>query len=413
MAPPAHTRNRTIAVVAAVWHRRRWLAKMTILGMCVTAGIAFLIPNQYESTAQLMPPDPEALKSASTLDILSGNGLSFPGAAESFLSQESPGQTAIGILTSVTAMDDIINRLDLRRVYRLKRYFDTRKELTDQTTISENRQSGIITITVSDRDRYRARDIVNAYIAELNKLLSTVSTSEAHRERLFLEARLTSLKAEVDATSVRLSQFSSRNATLNPEVEGTALIDAASKLQAQLIAADSELHGLKAEYNEDNVRVRSAQAQVDELSRQLKKLGGGGVGENNSNATLSSDQLYPSIRQLPILGVTYSDLLRQLTMQETVYALLNRQYELAKIEEAKEIPSVRVLDQPDVAEKKSSPHRLLMLIFGGAMSALLAAAWVALRALWQAADSADPGKAFVSELVESVRNSAGVGGIGS
>lgn len=404
--PGTPTPIRAVVVIAAVCRRWRWIAKMTILGLLVTVSIAFLIPNKYESTAQLMPSDPQSLRTTSTLSALSGSGLSLSGSEGGLFSQVQPGQTVIGVLTSTTCLDDIINRFDLRRVYRHKLYFDTRKELTERSIISEQRQSGIITITVTDRDPYRAKNIASAYIEELNKLLSAVNSSEAHRERLFLEARLDSLKKEVDATSARLSQFSSRNATLNPESEGTALVDAASRLQAESIAADSELQVLKEEYTGDSAILQSAQTRVDELHRQLRKLWGGS-GASSPSPTLGSDQLYPSIRELPILGVTYSDLRRQLTMQETVYALLTRQYELAKIQEAKEIPLVKVLDQPSLAEKKSFPHRLLMICFGGAVSILLAVVWVVLCTLWQTADSDDRGKVFAVELMKSIRDNAG------
>ena len=222
------------------------------------------------------------------------------------MSTRTPGGTFIGILDSQTAQDDIINRFDLRRVYHCKLYIDARKILSEQTTIVEDKKSGIISIRVTDLDPILARDIAKAYVEELDKLINTVSTSSARRERIFLEERLKSIKGDLDASSVELSQFSSRNATMNPQSQGQALIASASGLQGELITAQSELSGLKAMYSDDNVRVREAQARIDELQSQLRKMGG--IGGKADGADLKSDQLYPSLRELPILGVTYSDL---------------------------------------------------------------------------------------------------------
>jgi uncharacterized protein involved in exopolysaccharide biosynthesis len=208
-----------------------------------------------------------------------------------------------------------------------------------------------------------------------------LSTSSARREREFLEQRLKSIKSDLDASSVALSQFSSRNATLNPQGQGLALFDSATRLQGELITAQSGLSGLKAMYSDDNVRVREAQARIDELQSQLRKMGS--IAENTDGADLKSDQGYPSIRQLPILGVTYADLYRKVSMQESIYETLTRQYELARVEEAKEIPPIKVLDEPQVPERKSSPHRTIIVLVGIMLSALAGIVWITATEFWK------------------------------
>jgi capsule polysaccharide export protein KpsE/RkpR len=297
------------------------------------------------------------------------------------MNARTPSGTFIGILNSQTAQDDIINRFDLRSVYHCKFYFNARKILTARTTIAEDKKSGIISIAVMDADRNRARDITEAYIEELDKLINKVSTSSARRERIFLEERIKSVKSDLDASSLALSKFSSRNATMDPQKQGEATVDAAGKLQGELIMAQSELSGLKAMYTDDNVRIRQARARVDELQRQLRKMSG--LGEDVDGATLKSDQLLPSVRKLPILGFTYYDLYRQVAMQDTIYQTLTRQYELAKVQEAKEIPPVKVLDEPDVPERKSSPHRAIIVIFGALISAFAGITWITSLELWK------------------------------
>jgi capsular polysaccharide biosynthesis protein len=154
-------------LATGLWQRRLFVVKVAAIGMVLTLGVALLIPNQYTSTVQLMPPDPQSLSNTSTLNAaLSGGaaGLISPSLAGGLTSQRTPGATTIGILSSRTALDDIVNRFDLRRVYHDKFYVDARENLLDQTTFTEDKKSGLIIISVTDRDRYRARDIAQAYI---------------------------------------------------------------------------------------------------------------------------------------------------------------------------------------------------------------------------------------------------------
>jgi len=243
-------------LLMALWQRRRWLARAIGLGVLVSIGIALLTPKEYTSTTQLMPPDPQAISNTSLLSAITGGPTASFGGG--LMSARTPAGTFIGIMDSQTAQDDIISRFDLRRAYHCKLYIDARQILTGRTVIDEDKKSGIISISVTDRDPNRARDIAKAYIEELDKLVNSLSTSSARREREFLEQRLKSIKTDLDASSVALSQFSSRNATMNPQSQGQALFESATKLQGELITAQGELSGLKAMYSDDNVRVRGS-----------------------------------------------------------------------------------------------------------------------------------------------------------
>jgi capsule polysaccharide export protein KpsE/RkpR len=393
----------TRELLTALWERRRLLATVVGLGLLASIGIAFVIPKQYTSTAQLMPPDQQTFASSSTITALSGLGSSLlaAGGGGGLLSQRTPGTTCIGILTSRTSLDDIINRFDLRKVYNRKLYLDARKKLLKRTVIAEDKKSGIITISVTDRDPNRARDLTGAYIEELDKLVNSLSTSSARRERVFLEQRLKSIKDDLDASSRALSQFSSRNATMDIQKQGEATVEAAGKLQGELIAAESELSGLKAQYTDDNVRVRTVRGRIDELQSQLRKMSG--VGEDVDAASLDAGQLFPSVRKLPLLGLTYYDLYRQVAMQESLYETMSKQYEFAKVQEAKEIPPIKVLDAPDLPEKKSFPHRSIVILAGFLLSALAGIAWIVAGKLWELTDDSHPAKTFGTELWRSIR----------
>src|SRR4029077_18122244 len=158
------------------------------------------------------------------------------------------------------------------------------------TSISEDRKSGIITISVTDHSPQRAAALANAYVDQLNKLVSELSTSSAHREREFLEERLKVAKQYLDDASNQLAQFSSKNNTLDIQQEGKAMLDAAGSIAGEMIAAQSQLEGLRQIYTDNNSRVRSLNARVAELRKQLEKLGGAATTNVNGGGTSASTE---------------------------------------------------------------------------------------------------------------------------
>jgi len=195
------------------------------------------------------------------------------------------------------------------------------------------------------------------------------------------------------------------------------MVEAAAALQGQMIAAQAELSGLQQIYTNNNVRVRAAQARVDELQRKLTDIGSAGT----QGGSQSANALYPSIRKLPLLGVTYADLYRQTKIQETVYELLTQQYELAKVQEAKEIPTVKVLDAAIVPTKKSFPPRKLILLLGTTLGLALAMTWIVGKTRWDAVEASDPHRVLAVEVFTALqarmpkfsRNGAGAGSNGN
>jgi capsule polysaccharide export protein KpsE/RkpR len=254
-------------------------------------------------------------------------------------------------------------------------------------------------LTVTDRDPRRAAAIAQGYVDELDHLVVELSTSSAHRERVFLQERLTAVKRELDQASNEFSQFSSQNSAIDIKEQSRTMLEAAAVLQGQLIAAQSELSGLQQIYTENNVRVRALRARVAELQRQLEKIGGRDSGLVTAGEKKS---LYPSIRELPLLGVRYGDLYRRTKIQEVVYETLTQEYELAKVQEAKETPSVKVLDAAAIPERKSFPPRG-MIIFLCAFFALAGSVvWVLGQTRWQEVAPDDPGKVLAREVFQTV-----------
>jgi capsule polysaccharide export protein KpsE/RkpR len=403
-APPE--RLRAIQHLRLLWEGRRLLLRAFFFGALASVVIVLLIPARYEATAQLMPPDGQAGNSTAMLAALAGRAGGLGGVAGDLLGVKNSGALFVGILGSRTVEDRLIEQFELRRIYRASRMEDARAALAAHTAVAEDRKSGIISINVTDHDARRAAAMAQAYVNELNLLVEQVSTSAARRQRIFLEERLHAVKQDLDTAAQKFSEFASKNTAIDIPAQSKAMVEAAATLQGQLIAAESELRGLEAMYTEQNVRVRALRARVGELRSQLGKLGGDS--SPIASATAKNDSpLYPAIRQLPLLGVTYADLFRQTKIQETVYELLTQQYELAKVEEAKEVPSVKVLDAAVVPTKKSFPPRVLFTAAGTAFALFAMCAWLFAKQSWQGIDPQDPGKQFAMEVAETLRLEAG------
>jgi uncharacterized protein involved in exopolysaccharide biosynthesis len=400
-------RLRQARMLEVVWSHRRGLAAAAAAGFLVSTLIAILLPKSYTSTTQLMPPDPQGNSSVAMMASLMPKG----GAGMNPLSgtllglQRSAGALFVGILRSDAAQSALVDRFGLRNVYGTELEQDARQVLDANTMVSEDRKSGIITLSVSDHSAARAAGLAGGYINQLNALLAELSTSAAHRERVFLEERLKLAKVDLDQASEQLAQFSSQNSTLDIQTVGKVALDAAGNLAGELIAAQSQLQGLRQIYTEENFRVKSLAARVAELRKQLQKMGGNSKASpspralpDNAAPTLSPDLPYPNLRALPLLDVQYADYYRRAKIQETIYELLTEQYELAKIQEAKETPAVKVLDKAKIAEKKSSPPRLLIILLVTLATLAAGLLWILSADRWRSADPEDPLKLVLSGI---------------
>ena len=399
----AETPQSFLPYLRLFWEQRRFLFRAAAFSCIASIALALLIPVRFQSVTRLMPPDGQSSSGLGMLAAMAGKSGSFGlgGMAGDLLGIKSSGALFVGVLNSQTVQDRLIDEFDLKKVYRNSKIEDARKSLAEHTDITEDRKSGIISIGVTDHDPNRAARMAQAYVTELDRLVAQVSTSSARRERIFLEGRLDKVQTDLNAAAEKFSDFASKNTAIDIPAQGKAMVEAAATLQGQLIAAQAELSGLQQVYTDNNVRVRAAEARVAELQKKLNEIGGAGTPGNPSPA----NSLYPSIRRLPILGVTYADLYRQTKIQETVFELLTQQYELAKVQEAKEIPTVKILDPAIVPTKKSFPPRTIIVALGTMLGICLAMTWVLGRTSWDAVEATDPRKLFALEVFDTVRAS--------
>jgi hypothetical protein len=252
--PSQDRRARQARLLRVLWDHRQLLVRATAIGLLFSGLLTFTIPKSYTSTAQLMPPDSQSNSGIAMMAALAAKGAGGLGSmAADLLGLNSTGALFVGILRSDAAQSRLVEQFDLKKVYGVRLEQDAREALDERTVISEDRKSGIISISVTDHSPERAAALARAYVDQLNSLISELSTSSAHRERAFLEERLTVAKHELDEASNGLAQFSSQNGTVDIQTMGKAALDAAGTLAGELIVAQSELQGLRQIYSDEFV----------------------------------------------------------------------------------------------------------------------------------------------------------------
>jgi uncharacterized protein involved in exopolysaccharide biosynthesis len=403
--------SRRVAWLRLLWQRRRFLVRVTVRGAVIALLIALLLPARYESKTRLMPPDQQSGSGLAMLAALAGKsggsssgsgigsmsgslGGSLGSVAGGLLGLKSSGALFVDMLDGPTIQDNLIQKFDLRKVYSARYWEDARKDLARHTDIKEERKSGVLTIAVTDRDPRRAQQMAQAYVDALNGLVAQVSTSSARRERIFLENRLNTVKQNLDSASQEFSQYASKSGTLDMPSQTRATVESEASLEGQLVAGESELEGLKQIYTDNNIRVRTLNARIAALKHQVENMSGNKADLGSDKSQIPGD--FPSIRKLPLVGVRWANLYREAKIQETVYELLTQEYEFAKIQEAKEIPTVNVLDAPMLPERKSFPPRILITVMGTLLAFFLASSVVIGSEAWKQNQS--PEKKLATEI---------------
>jgi len=386
--------------------RRCWVKRWMVVGI-LTAGIlvsvlyALFLPAFYTSTTTLMPPG-DTSPYSSIMSLLSPNSAVSDLGSEA-LGLETRGDLFISILESRNVQDGLINRFDLAHYYQTRLTEDTRKSLADATKIEQDRKSGVITISVTAGNPVLAANMARGYVDELDRVVTDDSTSAARRERIFLEERVKDVKQQLDDSAKQLSQFSTKSGAIDISTQTKSMVDEGFRLQAELIDGRSQLAALRQTYSEDNLRVRALEAHNAELEQQLNKMGGLSQGSGaNADATKS---LYPTADELPALGLTYYDLERKMRVEEALWEALTKQYETDKVEEAAELPTVRVLDVAEIPGRKSGPSRRLIVESGALLSLVVACIAVLVGMIWEAMDPEDEPKRGLTEIIEGALDS--------
>jgi len=322
--------------------------------------ISLLLPKIYASTTRIFAPQnsPEA-------GILAQLPGGLAGLASGMIGGGTPADLWVGFLESQTLRDAIIDRFDLRELYESKTIEDARKSLNQSVRVKKSKE-GIVSIAVEDRVPERAAEMANAFVEELDKINKEVVMSSGRRMRIFVEKRLEEAKVKLAETEENVKDFQEKYKAIKLDDQSKAIIDAVGLMKGQLMAKEVELQTLLSFATQTNPQVAILKAEIKALRARLAELERG-KGPSSSTQT---DIFIPTSR-MPDLGLKYARLFRDLKIQETLFELLTQQYELSRIQEAKDSPTVQVLDRAVAPEKRSKPKRTRIVLLSVILSVFL------------------------------------------
>lgn len=341
-----------------------------LIGLIVTVAIvtsiiySLLLPKIYAAKTSILPPQQEG---SSSLGIISQLPSGLGGLAGGFLGAKSPADLWVGILKSQTVMDAIVNRFDLMKSFETKTLEDARKSLTGMVKITKSKED-IISITVEDKDPNRAAALASAFVEELDKVNKNIVMTSGGRMRAFVEKRLKEAKDELTRKEEELKEFQEKNRAVKLDDQSKAIIVAIGAVKGQLMAKEVELQTFLSYATPNNPQAEILKTQTEELKERLRELEEGKRIPDNP----SPKDIFIPASKIPDLALQYARLLRDGKVQGTLYEFLTQQYEMARIQEAKDSPTVQVLDVAKVPEKRIKPKRRQIVLLSTFTAAFLA-----------------------------------------
>ncbi|HYU44721.1 MAG TPA: Wzz/FepE/Etk N-terminal domain-containing protein [Terriglobales bacterium] len=350
-------------LVAVAKHKKQICWASVSAGLLVLL-LSLLLSDMYTATTRILPPQQTQSMAAAMLGQL-GPLASLAGHD---LGLKNPNDIYIAMLESRIAGDALIRRFDLMRRYRSRSFGKAREELAKRTAVISGKD-GIISILYEDEDPRRAADISNAYVEELSKISRTLAITEAAQRRLFYENQLRLAKEQLgDAeTALRVTQEST--GLIEPGAQAKAIIESVAGLRAQIALKEVQLKAMSVFATDENPDYVRTQREIAGLHGQLSQL------ERDTGAQRKGD-VQVATEKVPEAGMEYLRGYRDVKYHETIFELIAKQYEMAKMDEGRDAAVIQVLDPAIPPEKRSRPERLsmvLMGVFGTALTAMLVA----------------------------------------
>ena len=332
--------------------RKKLIIAITLGSAIITAIICFIIPPTYQAETAILPPQQSSSTAAQLLSQIGGAG-GLTGIVGGALGVQTPSDLYVGMLKSTTVADRIINRFDLMKLYDADYREDAREELLeDVLDTTSDKDSGIITVAIEDKDPKRAADMANAFVDELKNLTKGLAVTEAAQRRLFFEEQVKDTKTTLTKAEEEMKSFQEKTGVLDAEEQAKAVIEGDAALRAQIAAKEVELKVLRTYSTPNNPDLQKVEEALRGLKEELNKL------EVKSGS--GHDPLMPTGR-MPGVGTEYVRKLRDVKFNETLFELLSKQYEAAKLDEARDAAVIQVIDKALPPQKKAKPKTLLLI----------------------------------------------------
>jgi tyrosine-protein kinase Etk/Wzc len=354
------------AAALELWGARKKILIVGLGALIVAALIAYLIPPYYTASASFIPPafgSSTASSMAASLNTLGVSSLLGP--------VKSSGDIYISILKSRTLTDRMIDRFDLMKVYHKKKRSQAGKILEKKCRFETDVKSPVISITVTDDDPERAHNMANAYLEEMRKESGGLALTESSQRRLFFEQQLAKEKDELANAEVALKQSQEATGLISPTGQTNAKIQAIAQTRAQITGLEVQLASLRQGATDENPDLVRMKSQITSLQAQLVQMEKGKNREDVQGISTS---------QVPALELEYIRKMRDVKYHETLFNIIAKQYETARLDEANSSPIFQVLDQATTPDTKSGPPRMFIMAAGIIVGLLGGSAWVLLQA---------------------------------
>jgi uncharacterized protein involved in exopolysaccharide biosynthesis len=352
---------------------RRRLIFWVTAGFAIAAVIlAFVLPVRYTATVTLLPPQQNSSLGAQLAAQLGSLGglAQMAGGGSSLL--KNPNDMFVAMFKSRSVEDAMIQRFGLMQEYHRKYLSDTRKAFEKYATVDGSSKDGLIHISVEDHDPRRAAAMANGYVDAFRALSQNLAITEAQQRRLFFENQLKLANTKLADAEEAMQETEQKTGVIALDSQARALVESAAALRAQVAAKEVEIQAIETYATGENAQLVQAEQELTSLRAQLAKLGGGG---NNP------DSIIVPKGQMTAASLEYVRRLRDVKYYETIFDILARQFELAKLDEAKEGALIQVVDPAIVPDKKSSPKRALIVIVAIFLGFFMGVFY----ALWQSA----------------------------
>jgi len=347
--------------------RGRDLLAGTVAAVVLATIVSFLVPNRFTATTIILPPQQNSSSAIALLGQLGGAN-PLASLAGSGLGLKNPNDLQVAMLKSRTVEDAMIDRFNLMALYRELRKSDARKALEKVTDIENGIKDGLIRISVTDKDPSRAAEMANAYVDEYKKLSATIAVTEASQRRLFFEQQLVQAKENLADAEEALKRTQQKTGLIQLDGQARAVIESVAQLRGQMAAKEVQIRAMHEFAAEGNPDLRLAEQELAGLRSELARMGSG-------SGSSSGDFLMPK-GSVPQAGLDYVRKLRDMKYSETIFELLAKQFEIAKIDEARQGSVVQLVDKAVVPDKKSFPNRVLIVVCSTIAGLVLAIFWV-------------------------------------
>ena len=375
----------------AIGKRKAMIVVVGLLAAVTGAAIGLLLPPVYTSRAKMMLPMNQG---AGTGNLLGQIGAL--GGAAGLPSARSPADLYIGMLESRTLADSMVKRFDLVKRFEARHVEDARRQLSSMTEIDFVKRDGMIEIRINNRNAAFAADLANGYVDELLTLGQKLAVSGAAQRRLFYERELRAQKDRLADADVQFKGVEERSGIVQPEGQLRAAINMSADIRAAVAAKEVQIAAMSTYATDRNPEYNRLKAEVAALRLQLARSEGAGGPQTG--------RVIPAAGAIPEAKAIYVRALRELKYQESLFEILSRLYETARMDEAKEASIIQVLDSAVPAEVRTKPKRTVLVLLGAVTGLLLgivaaalleiadrskaspatAAKWIALRRAWWA-----------------------------